>query len=78
MVAAVMAELVEAGRLDTVLGQQALTIAEKLGSLFDTGSSAAALSKELRALMAEAVKGAAVAADPLDELRARRAAKRAG
>jgi hypothetical protein len=45
-------------------------------SVFDTGGGLAALSKELRAVMAAALLNAAVAANPLDELRARRDAKR--
>lgn len=72
LVDATRAELVAAGRLDSMLGQQALVLAGRIGSPFDTGAGMAALSKELRALMLEATKGAAVAADPLDELRARR------
>jgi hypothetical protein len=43
---------------------------------FDTGSGTAALSKELRAVMVAAVQGAPAAADPVDELRARRDRKR--
>lgn len=69
----------EAERVDTVLGQQAITLAGRLdrpGS--DTGSSVAALSKEFRAVMDAAMAGVGVAADPLDELRARRDRKRAG
>jgi hypothetical protein len=67
-----MAELQAAGRADTALGQQALALAERVNNPRDTGSAIAALSKELRAVMVEALKGAEVAADPLDELRARR------
>lgn len=71
LVEATRGELAAAGRLDTVLGQQALTLAERITNPRDTGSAIAALSRELSRVMAEAVKGAA-AADPLDELRARR------
>lgn len=69
---AIIAELSEAGRLETVLGQQAVELAGWMASPTASAAGVAALSKELRALMAEATKGVAVAADPLDELRARR------
>lgn len=73
--AATRAELEAAGRLDSMLGQVALLLAERMCE-FDTGSGTAALSKELRAVMATAVQGAPAAADPVDELRARRDRKR--
>lgn len=66
-----------AGRLDSVAGQQALRVAEAMVEP-DTSSSVAALSKALSAVMAEALQNAVSAGDPLDELRARRDAKRAG
>jgi hypothetical protein len=78
LVAAVAAELEAAGRLDTALGRQALRLAQRMHSEFDTGSAIAALSKELRATMAEALKDATPVADPLDELAARRSRKAAG
>ncbi len=71
-------ELADAGRLDTALGQQAIALAVKLASPFDTGSAMAAVSRELRAVREEALRGAEQVADPLDELRLRRDAKRAG
>jgi hypothetical protein len=46
-------------------------------STFDTGSATAALSKELREVMAKALADATIGVDPLDELRARRDRKRA-
>ncbi len=78
LVEALRRELVDAGRLDTALGQQALALAVKLASPFDTGSAMAAVSRELRAVREEALRGAEQVADPLDELRLRRDAKRAG
>lgn len=69
--------LQDADRLDTVLGQQALALAAQIVSPFQTGAGVASLSKELRAVMAEAMRGVAAAADPVDELRRRRDAKRA-
>ncbi len=78
LVEALRRELVDAGRLDTALGQQAIVLAVKLSSPFDTGSAMTAVSRELRAVREEALRGAEQAADLLDELRLRRDAKRAG
>lgn len=78
LVGSIRAELERVGRLDTPLGQQAMALAERIGSPFDTGSAMAALSRELRAVMVEAMAGANVAASALDELRARRDRKRTG
>jgi hypothetical protein len=75
-VASVQAELEAAGRADTYLGSAALALAERI----DRSTAVmgfAALVKELRSTMAAALAGAAVAADPLDELAARRDGKRA-
>ena len=70
--------LADAARLDTIGGQQALQIAGRMSAGSETGSAMAALSRELRAVMAEALQGVQAAADPMDELRARRDSKRAG
>lgn len=80
LVASTRQQLEVAGRLDSILGQQALVLAARLEvtSGVDTGSSLAAVSKELRAVMAEALAGVAVADDPIDELRRRRELKRSG
>jgi hypothetical protein len=78
LVTAVKADLEAAGRLETALGRQALRLAERMGSAFDTGSAIAALSRELRAVMAEALSGGEKAGDSLDELAARRVKKAAG
>jgi hypothetical protein len=48
---------------------------ERIGAPFNTGGSVAAMSKELRTVMAKAVEDAQVGADPLDQLRARRLQK---
>lgn len=69
-------ELSSAGVLDTVLGQQALELAARITSPMSTGASVASLSKELRVVMIEATAGVQAVGDPLDELRARRDAKR--
>ena len=71
-------ELEAADRLDTVLGQAALVLARRIESPMETGASIASMTKQLRETLADALKGAAQAADPLDEIRARRESKRAG
>jgi len=50
-------DLAAAGRLDTLPGQLALALAMRLTAPGTTASSVATLSKELRALMAEALAG---------------------
>lgn len=75
LVSAARRELEAAGRLDTVLGQQVLLLAARLSGT-DTGAAVAALSRELRATMAEALRGVRRGADPVDDLRGRRDRKR--
>lgn len=75
LVGAIERELEAADRLDTVLGQQASELAGRIVSPASSGASVATLSRELRAVMAAAMEGVAVAADPLDELQRRRDAK---
>jgi len=73
VVAAVAAELSAAGRLNTSLGQQALKLAVRLEtSKTDTGAGLASLSKELRALMVQALAGVTQVDDPVDEIAKRR------
>jgi hypothetical protein len=67
--------LEEAGALESVLGQTALRLAEKLAGNFDTGSAMASLSRELRAVMQQALTEGTAKADSLDELAARRMQK---
>lgn len=63
------------GETDTPLGQLALRLAEQASA--ETGSALAALSREMRAVLAEVEAGAKpVQRDPVDELRKRRDAKR--
>jgi hypothetical protein len=74
--------LVDAGCLDTWQGQAALDLARRIeGSAADTGSAYAALQRELRAAMAEALKGSATPQSAVsrhqDEL-ARRRRRRGG
>jgi hypothetical protein len=76
LVGAVIAELTEVGRRGSALGVMAVELARRIPTAPD--SSAAGLHKELRATMIAALNGAAPAADPLDELKRRRDAKRKG
>lgn len=77
LISSVVNELTAAGRLNTSLGQCALRLAVRIEtSTVDTGAGLASMSKELRAVMAQAVAGAADAEDPVDELKARRDRKR--
>jgi len=69
---ATVAELDAVGRLESVAGQIALELAYRVASGYESGAAVAALVKELRVTMAEALAGVAPAADPLDEIRARR------
>lgn len=71
VVAAVRAELGAAGRDQSYLGSVALTLADRMdGSKSIMGY--AAMAKELRLTMDQALVGAKVAVDPVDELRLRR------
>jgi hypothetical protein len=73
----VQAKLEAAGRSETYLGAAALALADRI----DQSTAVmgfAALVKELRATMDAALDGVQQAADPLDELKRRRDAKRAG
>ena len=76
---ATRAELDAVGRLSSSAGRTALQLARRLDvDGRDTGMGYAALVRAHQQAMAEAVKGASVADDPVDELRARRDRKRAG
>ncbi|WP_201029539.1 hypothetical protein [Mycolicibacterium canariasense] len=78
LVKATMVELEAAGKLDSMLGQQALALARRMSGEV---TGIAALSKELSRVMAAATANTpgsvAAVADGIDELRARRDAKRA-
>ncbi len=73
LVEAARRELGAVGQADTPLGQMALVLAGRIASGSETGAATAALSKELRAVMARVTREAPVGVDPVDELRARRA-----
>ena len=73
---ATLAELAAAGRVASASGQAALLLARRLDSpLIEPGSSVAAMVREHRAALADALKGAVSEVNPLDELRARRERK---
>jgi len=78
LVDAIRARLEKAERLDTPAGQSALLLAERMHAGRDTGSALASMSRELSARMAEALAGAVLEADLLDELAERRRRKAAG
>jgi hypothetical protein len=74
----VRVELEQAGRLSSAAGQMALDAAKRVANSRDSGSSYAALLREARSALADAVRGAS---DPKsavsaykDELAARRGA----
>ena len=72
---ATLAELARADRVGTALGAKALAMAARIDAGADTGAGLAALVKQHDATMAEAVRGSD-AGDLLDELSARREARR--
>ena len=73
---ATLDELTAAGRVASASGQAALLLARRLDSrLVETGSSVAAMVREHRAALADALKSASSEVNPLDELRARRERK---
>jgi len=76
LVRVVARELSEVDRLDTVAGQVAFELAIRVANRREMGSAVASLSKQLNEAMDRAMAGVAVAADPLDEIRARRDRKR--
>jgi hypothetical protein len=78
LVRAIEKQLAKAERLDTPAGQMALVLAERLSSGRDTGSALATLSRELTARMGEALAGATIEPDELDELAERRLRKVSG
>jgi hypothetical protein len=66
-----VAELELAGRTRTVPGQVAVLLARRLDAATgDTGSSVAALAKQLSVTMTEALEGVKKELDPLDRIRA--------
>jgi hypothetical protein len=74
---AVVAELRGAGRLDSSAGQAAVALARRIDDGAESSAGLAALTREMRAAMAEALSRVEASGDALDELRARREARRA-
>ena len=71
--AATLRELEACEQVESSLGQTALLLARRLDDTpMDTGSSVAALVREHRATLQEAVERGTIAADPLDQLSIRR------
>jgi hypothetical protein len=75
---AVNAELEMLDKLNTVIGQHALELANRIVSAPGMNAGVGALSKELSRVMGDARSTSTVAVDPVDELKARRDAKLAG
>lgn len=71
LISAVRTTLDEAGVLETVSGQSALLLAQRLSSPFETGAAMAALSKQLEALVSSAL-ASVKRADQMDEVTRRR------
>lgn len=78
LVDAVRVELEAAGRLDSVSGQHAIELANRIVDAPGMNTGVAALSKQLQAVLGEALRASTKQANPLDELKARRDRKRAG
>lgn len=76
LVQAVQAELFACRQSDTALGHLAVTLARALTDPDSTAAGAAAVSRELRAVMSAARSQIVREVDPVDELRNRRRRKR--
>jgi hypothetical protein len=63
--------------LDSTAGQAALALARRIDDGAESSAGLAALSRELRAALAEALSRVESQGDALDDLRARREARRA-
>ena len=74
--ASTRAQLVAAGKLDCALGSAAMTYAARLDDPDTAASAVAAIGKELRSTLEELTRGVAVASDPVDDLKAKRDARR--
>jgi hypothetical protein len=69
---AVEATLASIGKHTSPLAAAALVLAARLDAGVDPGSAMAAMSKELRTMMAELTRSTAAVSDPVDELKQRR------
>ncbi len=77
LISSVRNELEKLQQVDSVLGQHALEIARRIVGAPGMNTGVASLSKELSRVMGEARSVSTVADDPVDDLKARRDAKRA-
>lgn len=75
MESATMAELAEVGRVDSPAGQCALVLAKRIDMGQESGAGLAALVREHRAALAEAMQDRESGPSPVDMLRARRQAR---
>ena len=75
---AVTATLASIGKTDSALGASALVLAARLDAEGTADTAVAAMTKELRATLAELTKDATAKGDPVDELRERRERRRRG
>lgn len=75
---ATMDNLAAADRLDTPLGLAAVELAYRMSQPLQTGSSVAALVREYRVTLSEALKGAGDRTDAVDEFTRRLRAKTGG
>lgn len=78
LVAAIEKQLAAADRLMTPAGQMALLLARRLAAGLDTGSAQAALVREVTSQLDDALAGAKLEPDAMDELAARRDRKAIG
>lgn len=76
LLAATKAELDAAGVASTSAGQSALLLAERIEFGENSGSAVAMMVRQLHDTMTRALAREAVAVDPVDDLRARREARR--
>lgn len=77
LIESVESELQKHGALDSRPGQQAIQLARMMSGKFAMATGVASISKELDRMIRVAIDESNVALDPLDELRAKREAKRA-
>lgn len=77
IVSVVESTLINAGRLNTPMGQLCMVLARQINSGAESAAGMSSLSKELSARLGEALAGAEQAGDIVDELRAKRALRAA-
>lgn len=77
LIGAVRVELEELKQVNTVVGQHALELAKRIVNSPGMNTGVSSLSKELSRVLGEARSASTVVDDPVDDLKARRDAKRA-